>query len=115
MSLSLSDVKCNDGVTMLRQVRVHTNLTVRDITTVLGKVSQEDHSNCDALAVVVLSHGNEGILYGYDGQYPAHRLWDQFTADRSPTLINKETATSNAVRTIFAELSFLLLLLQSIK
>ena len=25
-------------------------------------------------AVVVLSHGNEGILYGYDHSYPAHKV-----------------------------------------
>ena len=24
--------------------------------------------------VVILSHGNEGILYGYDHSYPAHKV-----------------------------------------
>lgn len=33
--------------------------------------------------VVVLSHGNEGILYGYDHSYPAHKIWEPFTADKS--------------------------------
>ena len=33
--------------------------------------------------VVVLSHGNEGILYGYDHSYPAHKIWEPFTAEKS--------------------------------
>ena len=35
-----------------------------------------------SLSVVVLSHGNEGILYGYDHSYPAHKIWEPFTADK---------------------------------
>ena len=31
---------------------------------------------------MVLSHGNEGILYGYDHSYPAHKIWEPFTADK---------------------------------
>ena len=39
--------------------------------------------------VVILSHGNEGILYGYDSAYPAHKIWEPFTADRCSSLIGK--------------------------
>ena len=38
---------------------------------------------------VILSHGNEGILYGYDSAYPAHKIWEPFTADRCSSLIGK--------------------------
>merc|ERR1711971_579238 len=55
------------------QVEVHQNLTCRDIEGVLESAGQADHSNNAMLAVVVLSHGNEGIFYGYDGAYPAHK------------------------------------------
>merc|ERR1719391_1679745 len=63
-------------------VRVYSNLTVKDINNMLEKVSLEDHHDRDMLAVVVLTHGNEGILYGYDHSYPAHKIWEHFTADR---------------------------------
>jgi len=71
------------------QVEVHQNLTCRDIEGVLEEAGQADHSNAAMIAVVVLSHGNEGIFYGYDGAYPAHKVWQPFTADRCPTLAGK--------------------------
>ena len=37
----------------------------------------------------MLSHGNEGILYGYDHSYPAQKIWEPFTADRCPSLAGK--------------------------
>jgi hypothetical protein len=39
--------------------------------------------------VVVLSHGNEGILYGYDRPYQTQELWEPFTADRCEELAGK--------------------------
>ena len=39
--------------------------------------------------VVILSHGNEGILYGYDSSYPVHKVWQFFTPDKSPSLAGK--------------------------
>merc|ERR1712198_246480 len=68
---------------------VHQNLTCRDIEGVLEAAGQADHTNAAMIAVVVLSHGNEGIFYGYDGAYPAHKVWQPFTADRCPTLAGK--------------------------
>ena len=41
------------------------------------------------VSVVVLSHGNEGILYGYDRPYLTHQLWEPFTADRCEDLAGK--------------------------
>merc|ERR1711915_961072 len=71
------------------EVRVYQNLTSKDIERTLEKVSLEDHSNHDMLAVVILSHGNEGILYGYDSAYPAHKIWEPFTADKCSSLAGK--------------------------
>merc|ERR1711936_609168 len=59
------------------------------IELVLENASHADHSNTAMIAVVVLSHGNEGIFYGYDGAYPAHKVWQPFTADRCPSLAGK--------------------------
>ena len=71
-------------------MRICSNLSVKDITKTLEKAAMEDHTNSDMFAgetvqiicrlqsemfaVVVLSHGNEGILYGYDHSYPAHKV-----------------------------------------
>ena len=92
------------------EVRIYSNLTVKDIYNTMEKVSLEDHSDRDMFAgrndkdfipcqgilgminiplVVVLTHGNEGILYGYDHSYPTHKIWEFFTADKCPTLAGK--------------------------
>jgi len=71
------------------EVRIYSNLSVKEINNTLEKTALEDHSNRDMLAVVVLSHGNEGILYGYDHSYPAHKIWEPFTADKSSSLAGK--------------------------
>ena len=88
------------------EVRIYTNLTVKDVYKTLEKVSLEDLSDCDTFArkfeikefllncktfpaVVILSHGNEGILYGYDGSYPVDKIWQNFTADNCPSLAGK--------------------------
>ena len=39
--------------------------------------------------MVILSHGNEGIIYGYDGSYPVHKVWQNFTPDNCPSLAGK--------------------------
>jgi len=71
------------------EVRVLQNLSSKDIEKALEKASLEDHSKREMFAVVILSHGNEGILYGYDSAYPAHKIWEPFTADRCSSLIGK--------------------------
>jgi len=71
------------------EVRVYQNLSTKDIERALEKASLEDHSKHEMFAVVILSHGNEGILYGYDSAYPAHKIWEPFTADRCASLIGK--------------------------
>jgi len=48
-----------------------------------------DHSEHDCLVVVVLSHGELGLLYAYDVAYKADSLWHYFTADRCQSLAGK--------------------------
>jgi len=71
------------------EVRVYQNLSSKEIERALEKASLEDHSKHEMFAAVILSHGNEGILYGYDSAYPAHKIWEPFTADRCSSLIGK--------------------------
>jgi len=71
------------------EVRVYQNLTTGEILDILEKTRFEDHSHADMLAVVVLSHGNEGIVYGYDKAYSTSKLWENFTADMCEDLAGK--------------------------
>ncbi|XP_034241792.1 caspase-1-like isoform X2 [Thrips palmi] len=71
------------------KVKKYFNLNVNVIENVLNEVSQEDHLNCDCLAVIVLTHGEEGRLYAQNDSYPQELLWSPFTADRCPTLSGK--------------------------
>lgn len=53
-------------------------------------VANEDHSDNDCLAVVVLTHGiNSSFIYAKDNPYPVESLWNSFTADKCPTLAGK--------------------------
>ena len=49
----------------------------------------EDHSNRDCLIVIVLSHGDNGIIYSHDGEYKVEELWKNFTSDKCPSLAGK--------------------------
>lgn len=67
------------------------------------EVSREDHTNRDCLAVIVLTHGLEGILFAYDGSYPQDKLWSPFTADKCSTLIGKPKLFFIQVRKSFID------------
>jgi len=71
------------------EVRVFQNLSASEIFDALDEARFEDQANNDMLAVIVLSHGNEGILYGYDRAYPVHKIWEPFTANNCEDLAGK--------------------------
>lgn len=48
-----------------------------------------DHSDHDCLVVIVLSHGEQNLLYAHDNSYRPESLWNYFAADKCPTLIGK--------------------------
>lgn len=53
-------------------------------------MANEDHSQNDCLAMVVLSHGiNSTFVYAKDNPYPVEVLWSAFTADKCPSLAGK--------------------------
>ncbi|KAJ3660714.1 hypothetical protein Zmor_005150 [Zophobas morio] len=70
-------------------VSVHNDLTAHDIASELIKVSRMDHTDSDCLAIVVMSHGNNGKLYARDREYPTRTIWEYFTANNCPTLAGK--------------------------
>lgn len=55
-----------------------------------------DHSDADCFLCVFLSHGDDGIIFGSDGDYdkedtqiPLQELFDLFRGDRCPSLVGK--------------------------
>ncbi|KAF2898557.1 hypothetical protein ILUMI_07628 [Ignelater luminosus] len=60
-----------------------------DIQAQIVRTSKLNHSDYDCLLVVVLSHGDHGILYAKDTAYKPETLWSSFTVDKCPTLAGK--------------------------
>jgi caspase-like apoptosis-related cysteine protease len=54
-------------------------------------VAAQDHSDADCIAVIVLTHGEDGMLTARDSNimYNVDMLWTPFTADKCPTLAGK--------------------------
>ncbi|XP_008197500.2 caspase-1, partial [Tribolium castaneum] len=52
-------------------------------------VSRMDHSDCDCLVIVVMSHGDNGKIYASDMDYRTNTLWKYFNARSCPTLAGK--------------------------
>ncbi|XP_065348975.1 caspase-1-like isoform X2 [Cloeon dipterum] len=70
-------------------VTVHKDPLLSDIEYVINKAAKENHSEADCIAVIVLSHGEDKILYARDAEYKPEMLWNAFTADKCPTLAGK--------------------------
>jgi hypothetical protein len=51
--------------------------------------SKQDHSNADCFGLAILSHGDEGIVYGIDCIIKLDTLLAPFKGEKCPTLIGK--------------------------
>ncbi|XP_037804964.1 caspase-1-like [Penaeus monodon] len=72
------------------QVTVHNNLRVYEIKEKLQDLAFDvNHSECDALVVVFMSHGEKDVLWGRDGTFNPDYLFENFKADQCPTLAGK--------------------------
>ncbi|XP_036407021.1 caspase-3-like [Megalops cyprinoides] len=71
------------------KTKVLNDLTVARIMEVLRSASQEDHSTSASFVCVLLSHGDEGVLYGTDGPVELNRLTSFFKGDCCATLVGK--------------------------
>ncbi|XP_062380807.1 caspase-3-like [Sardina pilchardus] len=71
------------------KVKINNDLSVKDIKTLLSTVAKDDHSQSASLVCVLLSHGDEGVLYGTDGAVDLKELTSLFRGDRCPTLVGK--------------------------
>ncbi|XP_019946087.2 caspase-3-like [Paralichthys olivaceus] len=63
--------------------------TVSQMKTLLSNVSREDHSSSASFVCVLLSHGDEGVIYGTDGCERLENLTRNFKGDRCKSLVGK--------------------------
>lgn len=72
------------------EVRAHNNLSVAEIkSTIQDLAFGTDHSDCDMLVLVFMSHGEQDILWGRDGHFKADYLFESFHGDQCKTLAGK--------------------------
>lgn len=63
--------------------------TVKEMNQLMLKVSREDHSNNASFVCVLLSHGEEGVIFGTDGQEKFENLTKHFKGNRCKGLVGK--------------------------
>ncbi|XP_078480001.1 caspase-3-like [Lampetra planeri] len=71
------------------KINVASNLTVTQMKSKISSVSEEDHSSSASFVCVLLSHGNEGVIYGTDGFERFENLTKYLKGDRCKTLVGK--------------------------
>ncbi|XP_040411022.1 caspase-3 [Cygnus olor] len=71
------------------KTKLSNDLSCRDIIKVLKNVSEEDHSKRSSFVCVLLSHGEEGLIYGTDGPLELKVLTSLFRGDKCRSLAGK--------------------------
>ncbi|XP_061691922.1 caspase-3b isoform X3 [Syngnathoides biaculeatus] len=70
-------------------IKVATDQTVKQMKTLMQSVSKEDHSQSASFVCVLLSHGEEGVIYGTDGFEMLENLTKPFKGHRCRSLVGK--------------------------
>ncbi|XP_049546880.1 caspase-like isoform X2 [Anopheles darlingi] len=71
------------------QVLVLNDLKRGALINKLKEIASEDHTENDCLVVIVMTHGEQGVLFAADAEYKVDRLWECFIGDACPTLLGK--------------------------
>ncbi|XP_068248687.1 caspase-1-like [Palaemon carinicauda] len=77
------------------EVQPYMNLTKHDFRKVLEQTQNLDHTDCDSLVVVFMSHGglnkitNQEFIWTYDSMVNTSELWKNFTPRKCPSLAGK--------------------------
>ncbi|EOA93626.1 Caspase-3, partial [Anas platyrhynchos] len=71
------------------KTKLSNDLSCRDIIKVLKNVSEEDHSKRSSFVCVLLSHGEEGLIYGTDGPLELKAVTSLFRGDKCRSLAGK--------------------------
>ncbi|XP_048647870.1 caspase-3 isoform X3 [Marmota marmota marmota] len=71
------------------EVRNKNDLTREEIVELMHNVSKEDHSKRSSFICVILSHGDEGIIFGTNGPVDLKKLTSFFRGDYCRSLTGK--------------------------
>ncbi|NXC20575.1 CASP3 protein, partial [Corythaeola cristata] len=71
------------------KIKINNDLSCGDIFKLLKNVSEEDHSKRSSFVCVLLSHGDEGFIYGTDGPLELKAVTSLFRGDRCRSLAGK--------------------------
>lgn len=86
-------VDCESLVACLEKlgfiIRLFHDLDYADIQQKIVGASKLNHSDNDCILIVVLTHGDHGILNAKDTTYEPDILWTPFTVNKCPTLAGK--------------------------
>ncbi|XP_072559682.1 caspase-7 isoform X2 [Paramormyrops kingsleyae] len=70
-------------------VCVYNDQTCSKMEALLRKASEEDHSNSSCFACILLTHGEESMVFGTDGVMPLKTLTSLFRGDVCRSLVGK--------------------------
>ncbi|PWA21617.1 hypothetical protein CCH79_00003038 [Gambusia affinis] len=71
------------------EVVVYNDQTCEKMEHLLKQASEEDHSDSSCFACILLSHGEEGMIYGTDAAMPIKTITSLFRGDRCESLVGK--------------------------
>ncbi|XP_007939063.1 caspase-3 [Orycteropus afer afer] len=71
------------------EVRNKNDLTREEIVELMHNVSEEDHSKRSSFICVLLSHGDEGVIFGTNGPVDLKKLTSFFRGDNCRSLTGK--------------------------
>ncbi|KAM4623552.1 caspase-7 isoform 2-T2 [Polymixia lowei] len=70
-------------------VCIYNDQTCEKMERLLREASEEDHSDSSCFACILLSHGEEGMIYGTDGAMPIKTMTSLFRGDMCKSLVGK--------------------------
>ncbi|AWP17736.1 putative caspase-7 [Scophthalmus maximus] len=70
-------------------VFIYNDQTCEKMECLLREASEEDHSDSSCFACILLSHGEEGMIYGTDGAMPIKTMTSLFRGDMCKSLVGK--------------------------
>uniref|UniRef100_A0A8C8SDG8 Caspase-3 n=1 Tax=Pelusios castaneus TaxID=367368 RepID=A0A8C8SDG8_9SAUR len=76
-------------LTLGYKVKLNNDLTCKQMGDILQNVAKDDHSNRSSFVCVLLSHGEDGLIYGTDGPLELKMLTGLFRGDRCKSLVGK--------------------------
>ncbi|KAK6487274.1 caspase-7-like [Huso huso] len=71
------------------EVCIYNDQTCQNMERLLRDASEEDHSDSSCFACILLSHGEEGMIYGTDGAMPIKTMTSLFRGDMCKSLVGK--------------------------